>query len=1294
MEATNLSSSKGDDHEGFLLKLRSRLDNVGVELPEVEVRFHGLELSVDVYTRSSRAISSIANSFVNTVQSFLSLLHVLPSNKQSINILHSVDGVVRPSRLTLLLGPPASGKTSLLLALASKIQCKGEVTYNGCTRDEFALRNEIAYISQRDLHLSELTVRETLNFAVRCQGAGHQGEIFKEVEKREKAAGIIPDPDVEAFMRAAAGDDAKPSIMCEYMIQVLGMDTCADTIVGNALQRGISGGQKRRLTAGEVLAGPARILFMDEISTGLDSSTTYRMISFLQQTVKALSKTMLISLLQPPPEVFELFDDLILLAEGHIVYHGTREGVLQFLEAQGFKCPARKGVADYLQEVVSRKDQKGYWCGDKEAYRFVSGKDFAAAFQRYRADEFTLKDLKKVYPAGKKEPKMSSWKLFLACCSREIILIKRNLYVHVTSNVIQGSIIAVIVSTIFLRTTMHHETVQDANKFMGVLFYMIMNIMYRGLPEMTLTITRLQAFYKQRDSQFYPAWSWALPTIFFRIPMSFMDVAIWTCITYWGVGFAPEFTRFFKHFVLLFLVNQASFAMFRCIGAIARSPTITSTFGFFFFITTVANGGYLKSRGTSCKKTKVGEVLLKTRGMFPNPEWYWIGLAGLVISTLVFNALYVLALTYLNRLVTALRKPCTAIYSNSSEATARKKAEDIEDGGVGEVLLPSLPLSLAFRNIVYEVNLDKKSHPKSDTKRLQLLHNVSGALRPGVLTALIGVTGAGKTTLFDVLAGRKTVGYVRGELSVSGYPKNHKTFARVSGYCEQVDIHSPHVTVYESLVFSAWLRLPQDVNHETVLRFVEEVMELVELDSIRNVSVGVPGVSGLSTEQRKRLTIAVELVANPSILFIDEPTSGLDARAAAIVMRAIRNTVNSSRTVICTIHQPSIDIFESFDELFLMKRGGQLIYAGPLGKESCHLIEYFEAIPGIPKIKDGQNPATWVMEATTQSKEELLGINLVEIYENSPLYGRNQNLIRAISVPAPQSQDLHFRTTYSKPFLEQFYTCLWKQHRSYWRNPIYFYSRMFYGVVVGFLLGTMFWNSGKELKTEQDIFNLLGAMYTSTIYVGISDSISVQPQVIMEREVFYREVAAGMYSPHAFALSQVIIEVPYILLQAASQSLLIYLLVGLQWTPAKFFYFVFFIFGSCLNYTLFGMLGVAMTSNFQMAVLTQGALVPWNIFSGIIIPLAKIPPWWRWCSWLCPPTWTLYGLLASQLGDVETPIEVPGQSKSSSVKNFIRDYYGYQEEGLRFVVFMHIVFPAVFALAFTVLITYAKFQKK
>ena len=126
--------------------------------------------------------------------------------------------------------------------------------------------------------------------------------------------------------------------------------------------------------------------------------------------------------------------------------------------------------------------------------------------------------------------------------------------------------------------------------------------------------------------------------------------------------------------------------------------------------------------------------------------------------------------------------------------------------------------------------------------------------------------------------------------------------------------------------------------------FVDEVMELVELNNLKDAVVGLPGITGLSTEQRKRLTIAVELVANPSIIFMDEPTSGLDARAAAIVMRTVRNTVDTGRTVVCTIHQPSIDIFEAFDELLLMKRGGQAIYSGPLGRNSHKIIEYFEVI--------------------------------------------------------------------------------------------------------------------------------------------------------------------------------------------------------------------------------------------------------------------------------------------------------------------------------------------------------------
>ncbi|KAL2318501.1 hypothetical protein Fmac_032377 [Flemingia macrophylla] len=162
----------------------------------------------------------------------------------------------------------------------------------------------------------------------------------------------------------------------------------------------------------------------------------------------------------------------------------------------------------------------------------------------------------------------------------------------------------------------------------------------------------------------------------------------------------------------------------------------------------------------------------------------------------------------------------------------------------------------------------------------------------------------------DVLAGRKTGGYICGNITISGYHKKQETFARVSGYCEQNDIDSPHVIVYESLLYSAWLRLSGEINSET-----RKVIELVELNRLKHAIVGLSGVIGLSREQRKVLTIAVVLVANLSIILMDEPTCGLHARPAAVVMRAVRNIVDTGITVVCTIHQPSIDIFESYDEV-------------------------------------------------------------------------------------------------------------------------------------------------------------------------------------------------------------------------------------------------------------------------------------------------------------------------------------------------------------------------------------------
>ncbi|TQE09771.1 hypothetical protein C1H46_004545 [Malus baccata] len=766
-----------EDHENFLLRLKSRIDRVGIDIPKIEVRFQNLKIAAEAYA-GSRALPTVFNYCVNNiVEGLLNSLHILPSKKKHLSILKDVSGIIRPCRMALLLGP-SSGKTTLLLPLAGQLdrdlQFSASVTYNGHGMHEFVPQRTAAYTSQHDVHMGELTVRETLNFSARCQGVGARYDILVELNRREKEENIKPDADIDIYMK------------------ILVLDVCSDTLVGDNLIRGISSGQKKRVTTA--------------------------------------------------PETYDLFDDIVLLSDGHIVYQGPRENVIEFFESMGFICPKRKGVADFLQEVGDIKERSGAVLGKQSALQPVNGSDSASI----------------------------------------------------------------------------------------------------GKPQV----------------------------VSLEDPISTLQVC------------------------------RGNTSDIECMSVLCT--IVLSGIIFFFILLT-------KTKFCGCTENGNGS-------------------------------------------------------NSSGSSSVTKEATDDTNGNKKRgMVLPFEPHSITFDEITYSVDVPQEMKNEGVPEdKLVLLRRMSGAFRPGVLTALMGVSGVAKTTLMDVLAGRKTGGYIEGNIIISGYPKKQESFARISGYCEQNDIGSPHVTVYDSLTYSAWLCLSSEINSEIRKMFVEEVMGLVELNLLRQALVGLPGASGLSTEQRKRLTIAVELVANPSIIFMDEPTSGLDARAAAIVMREVRNTVDTGRTVVCTIHQPSIDIFDAFDELFVLKKGGQEIYVGSLGRHSCNLIKYFEGIDNVSKIRDGYNPATWMLEVTSSAKEMAMEIDFAEVYKNSELYRRNKELITELSTTASDSKDLHFPTQYSQPFLTQCIACLWKQHWSYWHNPLYTAIKLIYTTFVAMMFGTMFWNLGSK----------------------------------------------------------------------------------------------------------------------------------------------------------------------------------------------------------------------------------------
>ncbi|KAJ9698671.1 hypothetical protein PVL29_007638 [Vitis rotundifolia] len=1334
------------DNFKLLSAIKERLDRydresdesaVGLEVPKVEVRFEDLHITADVQT-GSRALPTLVNFTLNIIENLLTTVGLFRPKRYSLTILNSISGVVKPGRMTLLLGPPGAGKSTLLLALSGKLagnlKKSGRITYNGHTLNEFCIQRTSAYTSQTDNHIAELTVRETLDFAARCQGAneGFAG-YMTDLARLEKERDIRPSPEIDAFMKASAFGGRTHSISTDYVLKVLGLDICSETIVGNDMLRGVSGGQKRRVTTGEMIVGPRKTLFMDEISTGLDSSTTFQIVKCIGNFVHQMDGTVLMALLQPAPETFDLFDDLLLLSEGHIVYQGPRAEVLEFFESLGFRLPPRKGVADFLQEVTSKKDQEQYWADPSRPYVYLPVPKIAEAFKASRFGSSMQSALSTPFnksdshPAALSKTRFATSKseLFRACFARELVLVSRHRFLYIFRTC-QVAFVGLITCTMYLRTRIHPRNEADGELYLSCLFFGLVHMMFNGFSELPIMIARLPIFYKQRDNYFHPAWAWSVASWILRLPYSVIESVIWSCVVYYPVGFAPSAGRFFRFLFVLFSVHQMALGLFRVMAASARDMIVANTVCSFALLVVLLLGGFLipkalikkwwvwafwlsplsyGQRGISVNEftatrwmkiclsnDTIGHNVLQAHKLPTHDYWYWLGVCVLLAYSVLFNYLLTLALAYLNReseKLSCFAYSCLSLllisYLNPSQAEGSKKKG---------MSLPFQPLTMTFHNVNYFVDMPKEMTAKGiPEKRLQLLSNVSGIFSPGVLTALVGSSGAGKTTLMDVLAGRKTGGYIEGDIMISGYPKEQRTFARVSGYVEQNDIHSPQVTVEESLWFSAVLRLPKEFSKEQKLEFVEQVMNLVELDVLRHALVGMPGSTGLSTEQRKRLTIAVELVANPSIIFMDEPTSGLDARAAAIVMRTVRNTVDTGRTVVCTIHQPSIDIFEAFDALLLMKRGGRVIYGGKLGNQSQILIDYFQGISGIPPIPDGYNPATWMLEITTPAAEERIGEDFADLYRNSENFREVEAAIKSFSVPPPGSEPLHFPTMYSQDAMTQFRTCLWKQNLVYWRSPEYNAVKMFFSTISALIFGSVFWDIGSKRDSTQSLVMVMGALYASCLFVGVNNSASVQPIVSVERTVFYRERAAAMYSPFPYAAAQGLVEIPYTILQTIVFGVITFFMINFERTARKFFLFLVFMFLTFSYFTFYGMMAVGLTPNQQLAAVVSSAFYSlWNLLSGFLIPKPRIPGWWIWFYYICPVAWTLRGIISSQLGDV-TEITI-GPGFKGPVNKYLNDQLGFGPGMIGVSAVVLICFSVLFFSVFAISVKVLNFQKR
>ncbi|KAG7394267.1 hypothetical protein PHYBOEH_005422 [Phytophthora boehmeriae] len=1265
LRADNLESMLNGGLERFYHKYEHLSRKINLQLPTPEVRFENLSFTVQVPANAEDH---------GTVGSHLRGIFTPWKRPEMVtkHALHPMSGVIKPGTLTLILANPGAGKSTFLKALAGKLQNKstaqtgGQILYSGLRGDEIDLIKLAGLVDQTDNHIPTLTVRETFKFADTC------------VNGR-------PEDQPEELRDIAA-------LRTELFIQILGLEECADTVVGDALLRGVSGGERKRVTIGEVLVGGQSLFLCDEISTGLDSAATFDIIKSLRTWCKTLGGSAVIALLQPTPEVVEMFDDILMVNEGHMVYHGARTEILDYFEERGFSCPPRVDPADFLIEVTSGRGQR-YANGRVEVKNLpVSSEDFNNLFcqsgiyrktheiisKGFNEHQFeNAEDFKKAKSVANLARSKEKSEFGMAFIPSTMLLLNRQKLIWLRDPPLLWGKLTEALIIGFVMGMLYYEV--SSTYYLRMIFFSIALFQRQAWQQITISFQLRKVFYKQRPRNFFRTSSYAIAESIVQVPVNMAVSFFLGTFFYFMSGLTRTFEKYIVFYLVLLCFQHAISAYMTLLSSLSPSITIgqaLAAISVSFFLLFSGNiiladlipdywiwmywfspiswalRANMLSEFSSDRYTDAqSKTWLESFSIKQGTGYIWFGICVLIVYYFAFTTFNALALHYIRyekfKGVSAKamqEEDSHNVYVEVTTPTANGSGK-VKSGG-----LPFTPSNLCIKDLDYYVTL-----PSGEER--QLLRKITAHFEPGRMVALMGATGAGKTTLMDVIAGRKTGGRIVGEIYVNGELKNPANFSRITAYCEQMDIHSEAATIYEALVFSANLRLPPNFTEDERMNLVNETLELLELSSIASEMVG-----SLSVEQKKRVTIGVEVVSNPSILFLDEPTSGLDARSALIVMRGVQSIARTGRTVLCTIHQPSISIFELFDGLLLLQKGGYAAYFGDLGVDSVTMLEYFASIPGTEEIRPQYNPATYMLEVIGAGIGRDVKDYSIE-YANSELYARNRE--RTLQLCEVSEEFVRHSTLNYRPIATGFWNQLAeltkKQRLTYWRNPQYNFMRVFLFPIFAIIFGTTFYQLSAD--SVKRINSHIGLIYNSMDFIGVTNLMTVLEVTCAERAVFYRERMSNYYGPLPYSLSLFFSEIPYLIVVIILFVTIEYWLVGWSDNVGDFFFFlfVFYLYTSACTYI--GQWMSALMPNEKVANVAVGAIsCLLNLFSGYLLPRTAMKAGYKWFTYLMPSSYSLAALVGVQFGDNDDLIAVTTDNITTqmTVSDYIEGIYDFR----------------------------------
>jgi ATP-binding cassette subfamily G (WHITE) protein 2 (SNQ2) len=498
----------------------------------------------------------------------------------------------------------------------------------------------------------------------------------------------------------------------------------------------------------------------------------------------------------------------------------------------------------------------------------------------------------------------------------------------------------------------------------------------------------------------------------------------------------------------------------------------------------------------------------------------------------------------------------------------------------------------------------------------KLLNKVNGYAKPGVMIALVGASGAGKSTLLNTLSQRQSTGVVSGEFLVDGKDLG-KAFQRGTGFCEQMDLHDGTATIREALEFSAILRQDKKTPRKEKLDYVNKIIDLLELQDIQDALV-----SSLGVEQKKRLTIGVELAAKPSLLlFLDEPTSGLDSNSAYSIVQFLKKLAQAGQAIVCTIHQPSSVLIQQFDMILALNPGGNTFYFGPVGENGTDVIRYF-GDRGV-QCPPSKNVAEFILETAAKPVKRKDGskINWNDEWLNSD---NNKQMLQEIDrIKADRSKTVSNQNQEEAEEESEFAASVWEQTTmltkrtfiQYWRDPSYLYGKLFVAVVIGIFNGFTFWQLGNSIGDLQN------RMFTAFLIILIPPTIvnAVVPKFYQNMALWQaRELPSRIYGWVAFTTAQVVAEIPIAIVSSVLYWVLWYFPTGLPTDSSTSGYvflmtMLFFLFISS-----WGQWICAFAPSFTViSNVLPFFFVMFGLFNGVVRPYDMMPVFWKyWMFWV------------------------------------------------------------------------------